>query len=76
MSSCPDTDTDPKISGKGVASTKTERVPKTMSDNQILKISSSSIRGFHVYKDWWTPTCDEILPSKPENSEDKTQSLC
>ena len=47
-------------------STKTERVPKTMSDNQILKISPSSIRGFHVYKDWWTPTCDEILPSKPE----------
>jgi len=43
-----------------------------MSDNWILKISSW-IRGFHVYKDWWTPTCGEILPLQPElgNAEDK-----
>ena len=55
-----------------VVSTNTERVPKSMSDNRILKISSW-IRGFHVYKDWWTPTCGEILllQPKPENAEDK-----
>ena len=43
-----------------------------MSDNRILKISSC-IRGFHVYKDWWTPTRGEILPlqPEPENAEDK-----
>ena len=43
-----------------------------MSDNRILKISSW-IRGFHVYKDWWTSTCSEILPlqPEPENTEDK-----
>ena len=43
-----------------------------MSDNQILKISSW-IRGFHVYKDWWTRTCSEILllQPEPENAEDK-----
>lgn len=42
-------------------STNTERVPKSMSDNRILKISS------------WTPTCGEILllQPKPENAEDK-----
>ena len=53
-------------------STKTERVPKSMSDNRILKISSW-IRGFHIYKDQWTPTCSEILPLQPEpgNAEDK-----
>ena len=43
-----------------------------MSDNRILKISSW-IRGFHVYKDWWTPKCGEILhlQPEPENAEDK-----
>jgi len=43
-----------------------------MSDNRILKISSW-IRGFHVYKNCWTPTCDKILPLQPEpgNAEDK-----
>lgn len=43
-----------------------------MCDHRILKISSW-IRGFHVYKDWWTPTGGEILPlqPKPENGEDK-----
>lgn len=60
-------------------STNTERVPKSMSDNRILKISSW-IRGFHVYKDWWTPTCGEILllQPKPENAGKmtKTQSPC
>ena len=53
-------------------STETERVPKSMSDNRILKISSW-IRGFHAYKNWWTPTYGEILPLQPEleNAEDK-----
>ena len=53
-------------------STETERVPKSMSDNQILKISSW-IRGFHVYNNWWTPTYGEILPLQPEleNAQDK-----
>ena len=43
-----------------------------MSDNRILKISSW-IRGFHVYKDWWTPKRGEILllQPEPENAEDK-----
>ena len=43
-----------------------------MDDHRTLKISSW-IRGFHVYKDWWTPTCGEILPlqPEPENAEDK-----
>ena len=43
-----------------------------MNDRQTLRIPSW-IRGFHVYKDWWTPTCGEILPlqPKPENAEDK-----
>ena len=43
-----------------------------MSDNRILKISSW-IRGFHVYKNWWTPTCGEILHLQPEpgNAEEK-----
>ena len=43
-----------------------------MSDNRILKISSW-IRGFHAYKNWWTPTYGEILPLQPEleNAEDK-----
>ena len=53
-------------------STKTERVPKSMSDNRILKFFSW-IRGFHVCKNWWTPTCGESLPLQPElaNAEDK-----
>ncbi|KAM7441619.1 hypothetical protein ABFA07_009364 [Porites harrisoni] len=43
-----------------------------MNDRQTLRIPSW-IRGFHVYKDWWTPTCGEILPlqPEPENAEDK-----
>ena len=43
-----------------------------MDDHRTLKISSW-IRGFHFYKDWWTPTCGEILPlqPEPENAEDK-----
>ena len=43
-----------------------------MNDRQTLSIPSW-IRGFHVYKDWWTPTCGEILPlqPEPENAEDK-----
>ena len=43
-----------------------------MDDHRTLKISSW-IRGFHVYKDWWTPTGGEILPlqPEPENAEDK-----
>ena len=43
-----------------------------MSDNRILKISSW-IRGFHVYKNWWTTKYGEILPLQPEleNAEDK-----
>ena len=43
-----------------------------MNDRQTLRIPSW-IRGFHVYKDWWTPTCGEILPlqPEPENTEDK-----
>ena len=43
-----------------------------MDDHRTLKISSW-IRGFHVYKDWWTPTCGEILPLQPEPeiAEDK-----
>ena len=43
-----------------------------MNDRQTLRIPSW-IRGFHVYKDWWTTTCGEILPlqPEPENAEDK-----
>ena len=43
-----------------------------MNDRQTLRIPSW-IRGFHVYKDWWTPTCGESLPLQPEpgNTEDK-----
>ena len=52
----------------------TKRVcaPNRMNDRQTLRIPSW-IRGFHVYKDWWTPTCGEILPLQPEpgNTEDK-----
>ena len=36
-----------------------------MSDKRILKISSWT-RGFYVYKNWWTPTCGDILPLQPE----------
>ena len=43
-----------------------------MSDHRSLNISSW-IRGFHVYKDWWTPKCGEILDLRPEpeNAKDK-----
>ncbi|KAL9960091.1 hypothetical protein ACROYT_G033496 [Oculina patagonica] len=43
-----------------------------MDDHRTLKISSW-IRGFHVYKGWWTPTRGEILPlqPEPENAQDK-----
>ena len=46
--------------------------PNRLNDRQTLRIPSW-IRGFHVYKDWWTPTCGEILPlqPEPENAEDK-----
>ena len=46
--------------------------PNIMNDRQTLRIPSW-IRGFHVYKDWWTPTCSKILPlqPEPENAEDK-----
>ena len=46
--------------------------PNRMNDRQTLRIPSW-IREFHVYKDWWTPTCGKILPlqPKPENAEDK-----
>ena len=43
-----------------------------MNDSQTLSILSW-IRGFHVYKDWWTPCFgDELaLEREPENPKDK-----
>ena len=39
----------------------------------LSNIIESCVRGFHVYKDTWTPTVNEQLKARqePENAEDR-----